>query len=72
MDQHFDVGISDVLFRGAADTTSRPPPQRRVGEPCRADGRDAGMIERVLRDEDLNIVYGDTNVTLACALAAKL
>jgi UDP-GlcNAc3NAcA epimerase len=70
--QHFDAEMSDVFF---AELGMRPPDVHLAihGGPHGAmTGRMLEAIERVLLDErpDRVLVYGDTNSTLAGALAA--
>jgi UDP-N-acetylglucosamine 2-epimerase len=73
--QHFDVRMSDVFF----EELDLPPPQYHLGVGSGSHGVQTGrMLERldpVLGKErpDVILVYGDTNSTLAGALAgAKL
>lgn len=70
--QHYDSGMSDIFF----EELKIPKPKYNLGI---AGGTHAGMtgrmlidIEKVLSKEspDLTLVYGDTNSTLAGALAA--
>lgn len=70
--QHFDANMSDVFF----DELGLPPPARHLdihgGGHGAMTGRMLIEIERVLVEEqpDAVLVYGDTNSTLAGALAA--
>jgi UDP-GlcNAc3NAcA epimerase len=70
--QHYDLQLSDVFFRELGLRT----PDRHLGVGPDTPGRQtARMLERVaaaLEQErpDLVLVYGDTNTTLAAALAA--
>ncbi len=70
--QHFDADMSDVFFR----ELDIPAPQHRLdihgGGHGEMTGRMLAAIERVLIAEkpDWVVVYGDTNSTLAGALAA--
>ena len=71
--QHFDANMSDVFFR----ELGMPPPAHQLGihggAPRRDDRRGCWpSVERVLLSEqpDAVLVYGDTNSTLAGALAA--
>jgi UDP-GlcNAc3NAcA epimerase len=70
--QHFDREMSDVFF---ADLGLRPPKHHlgiHGGTHGEMTGRMLGEIEHVLLAEkpDLVLVYGDTNSTMAGALAA--
>lgn len=70
--QHFDANMSDVFF----DELGLPPPARHLdihgGGHGAMTGRMLAEVERVLLEEqpDAVLVYGDTNSTLAGALAA--
>ena len=70
--QHFDANMSDVFF--AELGMSKPGHQLNIhgGSHGAMTGRMLSEIERVLLDEkpDVVLVYGDTNSTLAGALAA--
>lgn len=70
--QHFDANMSDVFF--AELGMPRPSHQLNIhgGSHGAMTGRMLHEIERVLLDEkpDVVLVYGDTNSTLAGALAA--
>jgi UDP-GlcNAc3NAcA epimerase len=70
--QHFDANMSDVFF---AELGMEPPSYQFEIHSCghgEMTGRMLAAIETVLRTEkpDAVIVYGDTNSTLAGALAA--
>lgn len=71
--QHFDGAMSDVFF----DELNIPPPDINLGINSLSHGAMTGRtlehIERVLLEErpDRVIIYGDTNATLAGALAAS-
>jgi len=71
--QHFDANMSDVFF----DQLGIPEPKYNLGIHGGGHGEMTGRmleaIERILVDEspDLTLVYGDTNSTLAGALAAS-
>ena len=70
--QHYDPEMSDVFF----EQLHLPRPDRELGigsgSHAEQTGRILAAIERVITDEkpDLVLVYGDTNTTLAAALAA--
>lgn len=70
--QHFDAGMSEVFFR----ELDMAPPAHHLGihggSHAEMTGAMLPAIERVLVDcrPDLTLVYGDTNSTLAGALAA--
>ena len=70
--QHYDAEMSDVFFEQLA----LPRPHRELGIGSGSHGEQTGRllaaIEKVIVDEnpDLVLVYGDTNTTLAGALAA--
>jgi UDP-GlcNAc3NAcA epimerase len=70
--QHYDANMSDIFF----DELSIPRPDHHLGigggSHGAMTGRQIEAIERVLLDEkpDMVLVYGDTNSTLAGALAA--
>lgn len=71
--QHYDVNMSDVFF----EEMDIPKPDYRFNIHGVSHGEMTGQmlekIEKVLLDEkpDCVLVYGDTNTTLAGALAAK-
>jgi UDP-GlcNAc3NAcA epimerase len=71
--QHFDKNMSDVFF----DEMEIPQPKYNLAINSVGHGAMTGRmlegIERILLDEkpDLLLVYGDTNSTIAGALAAK-
>jgi len=70
--QHYDDNMSQVFF----DEMELRPPDRHLGVGSAAHGAQTGMIlqrlEPILQDDppDVVLVYGDTNSTLAGALAA--
>jgi UDP-N-acetylglucosamine 2-epimerase len=70
--QHYDIGLSQVFF----DELGLDPPARNLGVGSLPHGAQTGRIleamEEVLLDDrpDVVIVFGDTNSTLAAALAA--
>lgn len=70
--QHFDAGMSDVFF----DQLDIPRPYRNLAIPGGAHGAATGRMLEALELEmldvmpDMVLVYGDTNSTLAGALAA--
>lgn len=70
--QHFDANMSDVFF----DELDIPPPKHNLGIGGHSHAQNTGRamegIERILQDEraDQVLVYGDTDSTLAGALAA--
>ena len=70
--QHYDANMSDVFF----DELEIPRPDYHLGIGSALHGAQTGRmleaIERVMLDErpDMVLVYGDTNSTLAGALAA--
>ncbi len=71
--QHYDASMSDVFF----DELGLPAPTYHLGIGSGPHGEQTGRmlaeIERVIleRSPDLVLVYGDTNSTLAGALAAS-
>ncbi len=70
--QHYDPAMSDVFF----DELGIPAPDHHLGVGSGPHGAQTGAmlagIERILMDErpDTVLIYGDTNSTLAGALAA--
>jgi UDP-GlcNAc3NAcA epimerase len=70
--QHYDPALSDVFF----EELELPPPDHHLGVGSGSHGAQTGAmlaaVERVLVAEppDVVLVYGDTNSTLAGALAA--
>jgi UDP-GlcNAc3NAcA epimerase len=70
--QHFDDNMSDIFFR----EMEIPSPKFKLAVNSLSHGAMTGLmlkeIEEILRDEkpDYVLVYGDTNTTLAGALAA--
>lgn len=70
--QHYDPGMSDVFF----SELELPPPDHHLGigggSHAEQTGRMLPALERLMHDErpHLVLVYGDTNSTLAGALAA--
>ncbi len=70
--QHFDVGMSEVFF----DELSIPTPIHNLKISGRAHGEMTGLmlqnLEKIMVTEepDMVLIYGDTNSTLAGALAA--
>jgi UDP-GlcNAc3NAcA epimerase len=71
--QHYDEGMSSVFFR----ELDIPEPEHHLGVGSASHGEQTGamlrQIEQVIVDErpDWVLVYGDTNSTLAGALAAS-
>ncbi len=71
--QHFDANMSDVFF----DEMMIPKPKYNLDINSMSHGAMTGKmiaeIEKVLQDEkpDALVIYGDTNSTIAGALAAK-
>jgi len=70
--QHFDSNMSEVFFKELGINTPQYHLQISGGRHGEMTGRMLVAIEKVLMDEkpDAVIVYGDTNSTLAGALAA--
>lgn len=70
--QHFDANMSDVFFAELGMAVPAHNLNIHGGSHGAMTGRMLGEIERVLLDEkpDALLVYGDTNSTLAGALAA--
>src|SRR5262245_38052453 len=70
--QHYDDELSRIFF----EELSVPPPDHQLGAGggtnTEQTARILGLLEPVLRERDpeLALVYGDTNSTLAGALAA--
>ncbi|MHB9286197.1 non-hydrolyzing UDP-N-acetylglucosamine 2-epimerase [Halobacteriales archaeon Cl-PHB] len=70
--QHYDVGLSDVFF----EELGLPDPDTHLGIGSKSHGRQTGEmlieLETVIDDQDPDAVltYGDTNSTLAAAIAA--
>jgi UDP-GlcNAc3NAcA epimerase len=71
--QHYDLNMSDIFF----EQMQIPNPHYHLGIKSSMHGEMTGLmleqVEKVLIQEkpDLTVVYGDTNSTLAGALAAK-
>jgi len=71
--QHYDAGMSQVFF----DELAIPAPRHNLGIGSASHGEQTGRmlqaIEKILQDArpDWTLVYGDTNSTLAGALAAR-
>jgi len=71
--QHYDANMSDVFF----DEMKIPRPNHRLGVDAKSHGAMTGKmiegVEKILTIErpDLTLVYGDTNSTLAGAIAAS-
>lgn len=70
--QHYDKGMSDVFFRELGLKTPEYNLDVRSGSHGEQTGEMLKGVERVMVDEkpDVVMVYGDTNSTLAGALAA--
>ncbi len=70
--QHFDTNMSDVFFRELGIKEPKYRLNIHGGSHGEMTGRMLGSIEAILSQEnpDLVLVYGDTNSTLAGALAA--
>ena len=71
--QHYDPNMSEIFFDQMGIPTPDYNLQINGGEHGDMTGRMLGAIEKILLDEspDFVLVYGDTNSTLAGALAAK-
>ena len=70
--QHFDSNMSDVFFKELGINTPQHHLQINGGRHGEMTGRMLVAIEKVLMEEkpDVVMVHGDTNSTLAGALAA--